>query len=100
MCPDDENRANKRGAIGEGAALELGDLPPELGARAPGDVEVIVAAAPALVEDEVAPEVRRVRRVRDALARTGGNRDRAAKLLGWSRVTLWRRMRALGLDDA
>jgi transcriptional regulator of acetoin/glycerol metabolism len=31
--------------------------------------------------------------------RTGGNRDRAAKLLGLSRVTLWRRMRALGLDE-
>lgn len=84
-------------AIGEGAVLKLDDLPPELTASAPGDVEVIVAADPAPVDDEVAPEVRRVR---DALARTGGHRDRAAKLLGWSRVTLWRRMRALGLDDA
>ena len=32
-----------------------------------------------------------------ALDRTGGNRDRAAKMLGLSRVTLWRRMRALGV---
>ena len=60
--------------------------------------EVVVAppaaAADALPEDE-SPEARRIR---NALARTDGNRDRAAKLLGWSRVTLWRRMRAHGLD--
>jgi len=39
------------------------------------------------------------RRIRDALIRTAGNRDRAAKLLGWSRATLWRRMRALGVNE-
>jgi DNA-binding NtrC family response regulator len=83
-------------AIGEGPVLALADLPPEIAAPGPGGAEITVLAEPVL-DPEVAPETRRIR---DALVRTGGNRDRAAKLLGWSRVTLWRRMRALGLEQA
>ena len=37
-------------------------------------------------------------RLRKALELAEGNRDRAAKLLGISRTTLWRRMRAYALD--
>jgi transcriptional regulator with PAS, ATPase and Fis domain len=83
-------------AIGEGAVLELEDLPPELAAPGRIDAEVAVVAEAAPADTEAAPELRRIR---DALARTAGNRDRAAKLLGLSRVTLWRRMRALGLPE-
>jgi transcriptional regulator with PAS, ATPase and Fis domain len=82
-------------AIGSGPVLELSDLPGELAAPAPAH-EVVVAPVAPIIDDEVAPDVRRIR---DALVRTGGNRDRTAKLLGMSRVTLWRRMRELGLDD-
>jgi DNA-binding NtrC family response regulator len=81
-------------AIGEGEVLELEDLPPEVATPGRIDAEVTVVAEAAPVDAGAAPELRRIR---DALARTGGNRDRAAKLLGLSRVTLWRRMRALGL---
>jgi DNA-binding NtrC family response regulator len=89
-------------AIGDGPVLEVADLPPEIGAPSTAGAEVFVPAelaTSATVPDAaaLAPEARRIR---DALARTSGNRDRAAKLLGWSRVTLWRRMRALGLDGA
>ncbi|MBE7454005.1 MAG: sigma 54-interacting transcriptional regulator [Kofleriaceae bacterium] len=80
-------------AIGEGPVLELHDLPDELASLTAPGAEVVVPAAPTAADDG-SPELRRIR---DALARTGGNRDRAAKLLGWSRVTLWRRMRSLGL---
>ncbi|MBK7534785.1 MAG: sigma 54-interacting transcriptional regulator [Myxococcales bacterium] len=83
-------------AIGEGPVLELGDLPPEVASLTPPMAEVLVPAVAAAIDEGASPEARRIR---DALARTGGNRDRAAKLLGWSRVTLWRRMRALGLEE-
>jgi len=33
------------------------------------------------------------------LERTGGNRNRAAQILGSSRVTLWRRLETLGLGE-
>jgi DNA-binding NtrC family response regulator len=82
-------------AIGDGPTLELAHLPPELGAPGATLADVVVTAEPG--ESDGDPEVRRIR---DALVRTGGNRDRAARLLGWSRVTLWRRMRLHGLDDA
>ena len=36
-------------------------------------------------------------RILDALARAGGSRERAAKLLGMSRVTLWKKMSRFGL---
>jgi transcriptional regulator of acetoin/glycerol metabolism len=81
-------------AIGEGPVLQLVDLPEEVAELVPPITEVVVPAEPDL--DRSGPV--EPRRIREALARTGGNRDRAAKLLGWSRVTLWRRMRALGLE--
>ena len=80
-------------AIGEGPVLELRDLPDEVAVLTPSAAEITVAAG--ALPDDGPPDARRIR---EALARTGGNRDRAAKLLGWSRVTLWRRMRALDLD--
>ncbi|WP_163340395.1 sigma-54-dependent Fis family transcriptional regulator [Desulfopila sp. IMCC35008] len=37
-------------------------------------------------------------RIREALKRTGGNRTKAAEILGVSRVTLWKWMKKMGLD--
>jgi len=84
-------------AIGEGPILRVADLPPEVAASTSAGPEVFVGAdaPPEAPRPGEPPEARRIR---DALARTSGNRDRAAKLLGLSRVTLWRRMRDLGLD--
>jgi transcriptional regulator with PAS, ATPase and Fis domain len=82
-------------AIGDGPIVELADLPPEVSAPsgAAGEAVVLPPAAEGGADGD--PDARRIR---DALARTGGNRDRAARLLGMSRATLWRRMRALGVD--
>ena len=38
-------------------------------------------------------------KIRAALVRARGSREQAAKLLGLSRVTLWRRMRELGIEE-
>jgi transcriptional regulator with PAS, ATPase and Fis domain len=98
-------------AIGEGPVLGTEDLPREIvdagaspDAETPGtvrgelpSVEVRRAASeggePA-TPPALSPEGQRIVHV---LERTSGNRDRAAQILGLSRVTLWRRMRSLGL---
>ena len=103
--------------MGEGPVLVEADLPPELSAPT---AELEVGAPLANVRDvRDVRDARDVRDVRDAapeipgaaasspeaarilraIERAGGSRDRAAKMLGVSRVTLWRRMRALGLLD-
>jgi DNA-binding NtrC family response regulator len=80
-------------AIGEGPVLVPSDLPPEL-----SDPSLVVGEAPAAtaapVIDDPRPEARRIL---GALERSAGSRDRAAQILGISRITLWRRMKELGL---
>jgi DNA-binding NtrC family response regulator len=79
-------------ALSDGPLLLPTDLPPELSSRQRGDVGVEPPRElPRMPSD---PEAERIAR---ALERSGGSRERAAKILGMSRVTLWRRMRALGL---
>ncbi|MCU0656890.1 MAG: sigma 54-interacting transcriptional regulator [Polyangiaceae bacterium] len=80
-------------AIGDGPTLLPRDLPPEFLDEQASDSPPLVA--PRAVPDEsLSPEARRIAEV---LERAGGNRERAAKILGLSRVTLWRKMRQLGL---
>ncbi len=83
-------------ATGDGPLLQPGDLPPELldPESAPPD-EVVVGSPAAVVA--TSPEAKRLL---DVLHRAGGNRHRAAQILGVSRVTLWRRMKELGLTEA
>jgi PAS domain S-box-containing protein len=81
-----------------GQTISLLDLPAELRERrAPRVVR------PGLDADHtpLGPEDRAERlRILDALSRTGGNRTEAARLLGTSRVTLWKKIRKLAIDDA
>lgn len=83
--------------VGDGPVLVEAELPPELSEQAvDSDGQVVrTNVPPSLPEGAMThPEVARIQR---ALERAGGNRERAARMLGMSRVTLWRRMRALGL---
>ena len=81
--------------IGDGPVLLDVELPPEVSGM-PFDPDATAVNAPAAVlpADE-APEARRIRL---ALLHANGNRERAAQVLGMSRVTLWRRMKALGIQ--
>ncbi len=75
-------------AIGEGNIIDTHELPPELrGERLQSSKRGGCAE-----DDERA-------RIREALREAGGQRSRAAELLGISRSTLWRRMRELSLLD-
>ena len=86
--------------IGDGDQLIEADLPPEItgsqaGAQAAG-ANTIAAGPASTANGDERPEARRIR---VALERSAGNRERAAQMLGMSRVTLWRRMRTYGLID-
>jgi PAS domain S-box-containing protein len=73
-----------------GDHLRLSDFPPVIReARASGAAPV--SRAPS------APGGSERRRIEEALKKSGGNRLEASRLLGVSRVTLWKRMRRLGL---
>ncbi|MFY1830775.1 sigma-54 interaction domain-containing protein [Myxococcus fulvus] len=72
--------------IGEGPVLREVDLPPEFSEAKALSSAATGTTGATLDEDQV----------RAALTRAGGNRSEAARLLGVSRVTLWRRLRALG----
>lgn len=79
--------------IGDGPVLAPSDLPPEL-----GDQTISLAEHGAVIDtpriEDPRPEARLILA---ALERSAGSRDRAAQILGISRITLWRRMKELGL---
>jgi DNA-binding NtrC family response regulator len=83
--------------VGDGPVLVEAELTPELTGSTPeSDNRAPQANTPPPLPDAVVrdPEAARIQR---ALERAGGSRERAAQMLGMSRVTLWRKMRALGL---
>jgi transcriptional regulator with PAS, ATPase and Fis domain len=83
--------------IGDGSILLDVELPPEVsGMTFDPDTTAVNANPITAVPEDEPPEARRIRL---ALEHASGNRERAAQILGMSRVTLWRHMRALGLQD-
>jgi transcriptional regulator with PAS, ATPase and Fis domain len=79
--------------MGDGPTIEATELPDEIVRPA---TEVDVPLPPLIPEAELSVEEARIRR---ALERAAGNRTRAAQMLGLSRVTLWRHMRELGIEE-
>ena len=94
-------------ALGTGPELTWDDLPPEIRGEPPpaAGPELPLMAVPEQPARHLAAEVARAverqerERIAAALFQSGGHKGRAAAALGMSRTTLWRRMRALGLDS-
>jgi DNA-binding NtrC family response regulator len=85
---DLENAIERAVILANGATITRRDLPPEVTSRADG-------ASPGDALDLVTNERALIRR---ALDRFNGNRQRAAKALNISTVTLWRKMKQFGLE--
>jgi transcriptional regulator with PAS, ATPase and Fis domain len=79
--------------VGQGETIEPGDLPPEVtqGVILPSSTEPIPLPA-----SRTLTEIERDA-IRDALAKTGGNKTQAAKLLGIGLRTLHRKVKEYGL---
>jgi two-component system response regulator AtoC len=86
------NNVEQAFVFGDGPVLHLNDLSPELQDGSPPSPPAAGPRAPELTLDEI----RRAQLV-DAIKQTGGRRDEMARLLGLSRSTLYRRLRAYGL---
>jgi transcriptional regulator with PAS, ATPase and Fis domain len=82
--------------VGSGPVLELSDLPPEI--ATPDQVPDGERQDPARAQS-AAPVAPEAARILTALERAGGSKSRAARALGVSRVTLWRRMKELGIAE-
>lgn len=82
--------------VAEGSVLEIGDLPPELSGlqpREPPDSP----PPPAPTVSQPGGSSLDADSIRRALASAAFHHGHAAQLLGLSRVTLWRRMKQLGM---
>ncbi len=105
------NLCRRLTVLAPGSEIGTEDLPAEITASAVADTEVdwskalaswaerqaLIGKRPLLVDAQ--PEFERVL-IRAALKRTQGHRQDAAKLLGWGRNTLTRKLKELGMNPA
>ncbi len=106
------NLCRRLSVLAPGSEIQLADLPPELAAFTPvGATEAdwavalerwadrqSLAGSPPLL-DTAQPQFERVL-IRAALRRTQGHRQDAARLLGWGRNTLTRKLKELDMNGA
>jgi two-component system nitrogen regulation response regulator GlnG len=93
-----------------GREIRVEDIPPDLGGAAAGQptsfdwmaklahwAELELDAGTQRLLDQAVPEVERIL-IRVALRKADGLKQEAAKLLGWGRNTLTRKMKELGME--
>lgn len=79
-------------ALAQGESLGIEHLPQSLGALTVRVFKPQMAASPATLESQEAEHIRHVLKLAE------GNRTQAARLLGIDRVSLWRKLKKLGID--
>ncbi|MCR9163505.1 MAG: sigma 54-interacting transcriptional regulator [Nannocystaceae bacterium] len=88
------NMVERALVLGDGAILELDDLPPEMQHAAPKGGSAGVTAGPAVTPGTIRTLAELEREaIAAALTATGGNKARAAALLGIDRTTLYRKLK-------
>jgi two-component system NtrC family response regulator len=93
-----ENAIEHAVVMGDGEALGVGDLPLSIRQWANRGDETSPNRAPSGLQPEAGTlEAMEVRAIEEALAKTGGNQTRAARLLGITRRTLGYRMNKYGI---
>jgi PAS domain S-box-containing protein len=90
-----ENTLEFATAVCEGQTVHVRDLPAEV--RRVADADDVFTPAPVRAADSPTDADPEARRIRDALERAHYRRDEAAKLLGISRTTLWRKLKQHGI---
>jgi two-component system nitrogen regulation response regulator GlnG len=106
------NACRRLTVLAAGREIKASDIPADLGGAGPvtmaggpewsaalaswAQARLLSGSAPLL--DEAMPEFERTL-LREALKATRGGRQEAAKLLGWGRNTLTRKLKELGMDE-
>lgn len=80
-------------ALAQGESLGVEHLPQSLGALTVRVFKPQMAATPTTLESQEAEHIQHVLKLAE------GNRTQAAKLLGIDRVSLWRKLKKLGIDS-
>ena len=80
-------------ALSSGPELGIEHLPHSLGALTVRVFTPEIATSPTTLEEQETEHILNV------LNMAGGNRTKAAKMLGIDRVSLWRKLKKLGIDD-
>jgi two-component system nitrogen regulation response regulator GlnG len=105
------NACRRLTVIAAGREIARADIPADLGGGGTAAVtsdwayalagwaQSRLAAGNSALLEEATPEFERTL-IREALYRARGGRQEAARLLGWGRNTLTRKLRELGMDDA
>ena len=79
-------------ALAQGKTLEIEHLPQNLGSLSVRVYKPVMAATPTTLKEQ------ETEHILNALKLADGNRTQAAKILGIDRVSLWRKLKKMGID--